>query len=144
MHKKGKAMKKINSIHYGGKILLFSGVIGILIPAILWLVNLGWNNPLVETLMRIALLAGLCIGCIFCIHLGIELHQDKKINQYYHVHSKMKILISDTEYECATCGNRQVHKSDTYCRMCGVVFETWENRTPQEVLDSDKRDQKRV
>ena len=131
-------MKKINSIHYGGKILLIGGTIGLLIPIILWLLSDDWSSPGLFLMAKIASFIGMLILLFFFVLLAIELYQDRKINKYYAAHKNVKIRRGDNQYECAACGNRCVQKEDMHCIICGIRFEEGKTKTPQEILDSEK------
>ena len=115
-----------------------AGVIGILIPVVLWLISNVWNNPAIQIWMWFFLVAGAVIVLLFFVHLAIELHQDKKIDNYYTAHKKVKIAVTDG-YECGSCGNRKVGEKDTYCTVCGVQFEAYQDKTPQEIVEGRKR-----
>lgn len=128
-------MKKINSINYGGKILFIGIIFGILIPIIFAGLSYVLHSSGLLVIMKVSFVFGMLILFCFFVHLGIELHQDKKIERYYSVHGKRKIFIADGKYECGTCGNCQVQKKDSYCKVCGVVFEMDSDKTPQEILE---------
>lgn len=129
-------MKKINSINYGGKILLAGGILVILLPAALWLISCIWRNNVIMLVMKISF--GMLILLLFFIHLSSEFNQDRKINKYYITHQNMKIMVSKGKYECSACGNRQIFRTDTFCRICGVHFEKCKDKTPQEILNIKK------
>ena len=129
-------MKKINSINYGANILMAGCVFGIIIPVILWIITGVWDNNILQSMMKVSFGVGIIIFVIFFVHLGIEFRQDSKIDKYYSAHKNVKIHISSGEYECGSCGSRQVHKEDTHCRICGEHFGEDIDKSPQEILDS--------
>lgn len=131
-------MKKINSIHYGGKVLLIGGTVGLLIPTILWLIADDWSSPEFFLLAKLSSFIGMLILLFFFVMLVIELYQDKKINKYYAAHKNVKIRMESGEYECAACGSRCVQKEDINCIVCGIRFEEGKDKTPQEILDFKK------
>ena len=45
------SMKKINSIHYGGRVLVVGGIITVVIPALCWLLSI-WLNKSILLLIR--------------------------------------------------------------------------------------------
>lgn len=128
-------MKKINSIHYGGKILLAGILFGIFIPLVLVALSKIWNSNILQVMLKISFVLGMLILVLFFIHLGIEFYQDKKIDRYYSSHGKRKVFIADDKYECGMCGNRQVQETDIFCKLCGVQFENESDKTPQEILE---------
>ena len=131
-------MKKINSIHYGGRILFSSLICGILFPALLWLVGKGLRWELLFVAAKIFCVIGLLIFVGFFVFLKIELTQDKKIDRYYSMHKNRKIAKENGRYECAACGNWQVSSDDTHCRICGIHFAESKDLSPQEILDMKK------
>lgn len=76
-------MKKINSIDYGGKFIGIGAVFLIALPAVL---SFLMNGPHAAVL-RVIRLAFITIGGMieigFFVLLGIELHQDRIIAEYY-------------------------------------------------------------
>lgn len=127
-------MKKINSIHYGGRVLIIGGIIAVVIPVLCWLLSIWLNNSIFLLMRNSFFVLGLLIIAGFFLWLTIEFHQDKKIETYYAHHRKIKIPLNDGGYECYQCGSRQVTKTDSYCRVCGVVFEAYEDKKPQEIV----------
>lgn len=116
-----------------------AGVIGILIPAVLWLFSKVWSSELLQLMITVCFSIGGLIAVLFFVHLAIELHQDKKIDKYYTAHKKVKLVIPGGGYECGSCGNRKVGEKDTYCTVCGVQFEAYQDKTPQEIVEGRKR-----
>lgn len=113
-------MKKINSIWYGGNVILLEIVlvfglpIGIMIiPSDFKIFNVIWH---------ISFTIGVIILVGFSILLTIELHQDKKLNAYYNSQRMNKLIISESKYECQVCGNREIKKHDTHCMICWTHF----------------------
>ena len=129
-------MKKINSIHYGGKVLTIGGLLAIIFPCIFWLLSVILDNDAFLFARNLCFVLGSIIIIIFFLHLGIELRQDKKIANYYSTHRNIKIPRTDGAYECYSCGSLQVKEDDSYCKTCGVVFAQYEDKLPQEILDN--------
>lgn len=128
-------MKKINSIDYGGKVIGIGCIFALGIPIILLMIN----QVVALKLISILIIASVAIGGIilagFFIHLAIELRQDKKIDAYYSRHKNIKLKISDTYYECSTCGNRRLKVNSKNCDICGCRFEDIKEKTPQEIIN---------
>jgi len=76
-------MKKINSIDYGGKIILIGLIPFIVIPFTLFLLNKVCGNQIVEIVMIISVVIGAMMESGFFIHLTIELYQDRIIDKFY-------------------------------------------------------------
>lgn len=129
-------MRKINSIHYGGKVLTIGVIVGVVIPCICWLFAVIFGLKILLVIRNVFFVLGMVIMILFFLHLAIEFYQDKKIDQYYTSHNQVKQDMGAGVYECASCGNRQVTQSDHYCRLCGVEFIEYKDKTPQEILDS--------
>ena len=73
-------MKKINSIHFGGKMILLAVIIGFILPLIEWFINGTWNLPLILT--------GVAIIVVFLIIFAVEMKQDNGKIPYYIKHLK--------------------------------------------------------
>jgi len=112
-------MKKINSISYGGKIILTGAIFAFMIPFGIMIFPLKIN---VLTTISSIFFLGVTILMGFGIFLAIELHQDKKLNAYYKREQTQKVKISENKYECQVCGNREVNQNDTCCKICGTSF----------------------
>lgn len=118
-------MKKINSIGYGGKVILCGIILFVILPSILsFIPTHGKLIPLISNLSKV-IGAILLIG--FTIVLLIELHQDKKIDKQYEKVKYKKIQISKDQYECQACGYCKVNDKDKFCKVCGVHFIEKEN-----------------
>ena len=116
-------MKKINSIWFGTKILAAAGILILVIPAFLYLIDLFLiRYNMLKHIMKVSLAIGVAILMVFSIILIIELSQDKKINRMYNKVKYRKIEFSKNAYECQHCGNQKVQESDLYCKVCGIKF----------------------
>lgn len=73
------AMKKINSIDYGGKVIGTGLVFLVAIPAMLYVLNCFLHSPVIQTLMTVSLMIGAIIEAGFGCVLLIELRQDRII-----------------------------------------------------------------
>lgn len=113
-------MKKINSIGYGVKVISIGILCTFIIPIILYIVPFQWD--LLKLLCKISFLVGILVLSLFFIWLKIELHQDKKINEYFKNNKNKKLSIGDGKFECQACGNRQVKLIDKRCSVCGIRF----------------------
>lgn len=113
---------KINSIGYGGKILVLIGVFLLLIPSLLLALQYFFYLPIIHALIRVSLIIGAIIVALFVLLLMVEFSQDRRINRYYASHTNMKIQLSDGRYECQSCGNTRLKASDRQCGICGVKF----------------------
>lgn len=84
------AMKKINSIDYGGKVIGTGLVFLVAIPAMLYVLNCFLHSPVIQTLMTVSLMIGAIIEAGFGCVLLIELRQDRIIRQYYEANPSSK------------------------------------------------------
>lgn len=130
-------VKKINSIDYGGKVIGIGCVFALGIPTILLIINQVVTLKLISILAIGSAVIGGIILVGFFIHLAIELRQDKKIDAYYSRHKNIKLKISDTYYECSTCGNRKLKVNSKNCDICGCRFEDIKDKTPQEIVNEN-------
>lgn len=76
-------MKKINSINYGGKVIGIGLIFVLIIPVVLFFLNLIVKSHVIQVIQIISIVIGLLIEVAFFIHLAIELKQDRIINKYY-------------------------------------------------------------
>ncbi len=127
-------MKKINSIHFGGRVIGIGLAVMLLIPGVLLGINYFLHYRLLEILAGGCFALGAVILLGFVLILRTELKQDKKIEQYYGKHKNVKIKLSGGRYECGACGNRAVAEEHTHCSVCGCKYEAEPDRTPQEIL----------
>ncbi len=76
-------MKKINTINYGGKVILVGFVFLALLPVILNILNRFLNSSIIKIVMYVSICVGIvmeaCFGCI----LYLEFKQDRKISRFY-------------------------------------------------------------
>ena len=72
--------------------------------------------------MQISLIVGSIILIFFIGMLTIEFNQDKRINREYKNIIKTKILLENGSYECQSCGNKFVTKTNKSCNICGTIF----------------------
>ena len=131
-------MKKINSIHYGEKVLITALFFSCVCPSVLWIFSNIWVWEGWSKLIIVSIAIGCIILVLFFVHLTVELRQDKKINNYYEENSNVKLPIGKGCFECAACGNRSVYQNDTNCSICGICFVGVENKRPQDVLEIRK------
>lgn len=131
-------MKKINSIDYGGKIIGAGLIFAFVVPILLWLLNWAIQSPIVIIVIKVSIALGALILLGFFVHLAVEFHQDRKIDHYYSTHRNIKIMIKDGSYECGACGNRTVKENDIHCLVCGVHFADCEDKTPQEIIKTER------
>ncbi|MBP3887199.1 MAG: hypothetical protein J6F30_06055 [Cellulosilyticum sp.] len=129
-------MKKINSIHYGGKVIGIGCIFAFIIPLCIKLVNMIFPHAILSLFIMLSIGIGAIILLLFFIHLAIELRQDAKIDTYYSTHQNIKTPLHNGLYECASCGNRLVKHADTKCEICGVFFEDYQDKSPQEIIDT--------
>lgn len=113
-------MKKINSIGYGGKVILVGILFTFNIPILIYFVP--YKCSLFNIISKISFLIGILILLLFFIWLKIELYQDKKMNEYFANNKNTISSIGENKFECPTCGNRLVKPSDKWCSVCGVKF----------------------
>lgn len=135
-------MKKMNSINYGGKVIVVGLIIMLLIPSILLWLYTFWRCKCIVILAGVLFVIGMGILIGFAVLLFIELRQDKRIDKYYSEHKNVKIKLDNGKYECGVCGNRAIRADSLYCNMCGCKYESNEDRTPQEILEFSNRNQK--
>ena len=116
-------MKKINSNGYGAKmafiIVLFLLILPLIGHILHIFIGMDWLLLSISILMGI----GVCLMLLMILLLVVELHQDKRLNQYCEVHRNRKVPISDGHVECQACGNRSLRASDKRCNVCGCRFE---------------------
>jgi hypothetical protein len=129
-------MKKIDSIHYGGRVIGIGLVLLVLIPAVLLIVGRISHLDVLSLVAYFSMVVGALIEVLFFVFLLIESRQDKKIDAYVQSHKRVKITLPDGKYECGSCGNRNVRGLDTECLACGITFEQDEYRSSQDILDS--------
>lgn len=127
-------MRKLNSIHYGSKVITVGLIFLFLIPLTLFLVKQFLQNKILNYASYTSIFAGLTILLLFFFILIIELNQDKKIDRYFQMHKKVKINLTNGKYECGCCGNRNISESDTRCNVCGVEFQNLKLRTSEDIL----------
>ena len=127
-------MKKINSIHFGGRVIGIGLAVMLPIPGVLLGINRFLHHRWLEILAGGCFVLGAVILLGFALILRTELKQDKKIERYYGNHKNVKIKLSEGRYECGACGNRAVSKEQTHCGVCNCKFEAEPDRTPQEIL----------
>lgn len=116
------AMKKINSIGYGGKILAIGMVFLLLIPMITYIISPICRHVVYKYIGKISLLIGLLTLLFLALLLTIELRQDRKLNLYYDSQKNKKLKLGNDIFECQSCGNRKIQASDTSCPICGIHF----------------------
>lgn len=76
-------MKKINTIDYGGKVILIGLVFLAALPIALKVLNYFVNSHVVKIVMYISIGVGIGIEAYFGCVLALELWQDRKINDFY-------------------------------------------------------------
>lgn len=116
-------MKKINSIGYGGKVIGIGALLLVVIPLILKIASYLTRRLVFPLLSKISVCCGAVILVGFAILLAIELHQDKRLNNYYKGKRNVRRALPSNLFECAACGNRQVTAHDTSCPVCGIRFK---------------------
>ena len=95
---------KINSIHFGGTWIVISLVIGILLPAVIWIVTdvFYWG---------LSILGGIILFC-FIIVFGIEMKQDSGKKPYYERYLSDEIPFDPDKQtaviKCSICTGEQV------------------------------------
>ncbi len=119
-------MKKINSIHYGSRVIAVGLIFLVLFPLAFWGVNQWLQNEALSTAAYVSMIIGAAIEIFLFVYLIIESKQDKMIDADYQRHMKMKIPLPDGKFECGNCGNRNVRASDTGCVACGITFDNAE------------------
>ena len=115
-------MKKINSIHFGGKFIWLMVIFMVIIPGSLWLFNYFFENPIISRIIVVSIIMGALLGLLFLIVLSVELNQDKRLNKKYEKMKGCKISLDNNRFECANCGNTHVKAYDKACRVCGQIF----------------------
>ena len=113
-------MKKINSIWYGGKVILVGSILAFGIPLVIKIVPIKFR--FLNIMARTSFIIGIIMLLVFSIVLFIELHQDKRMNEYYNSCRNTKNKIGEGKYECQSCGNRDVKESSKVCNICGAKF----------------------
>ena len=113
-------MKKINSIGYGGKVILVGIVFAFIIPMLIYVISK--KDSMLCDISKISFGIGVLILVLFFVWLKIELYQDKKLNKQYEKNKNKKLLVEKDIYECQACGNRRVVKLDKTCNICGNKF----------------------
>lgn len=116
-------LKKINSIGYGGKILFAAVLFGAVIPVVIGVVSFFAESAVLTVCAKISFAIGVAIAVFLIALLSVELHQDKKLNDFYQSHSNVKTVLGNGFCECPSCGNKKVKPSDKHCAVCGVTFE---------------------
>lgn len=121
-------MKKIDSIHFGGRFIWLMLIFMVIIPVVLGCVNIFLKSSIIISLIIVSFIAGALIGLIFLIILAIELRQDRNLNKKYAAMKSVKIFLENNRFECANCGNIHVTNDDKVCKVCGQIFETTNNK----------------
>ena len=116
-------MKKINSIHYGYRIVIAILLFLVILPAMLYVLSMLISAEWLSLLIMISMALGSALLLFLILLLIIELHQDKRINRYYEKHRNRKLQIANTAYECQACGNRKLNAGDKSCPVCGSRFQ---------------------
>lgn len=116
-------MKKINSIGYGHLILRWIIFFLFVLPLSFYIAYTLFQLKLFSILMKTSFGLGLLLSVGFIVLLTIELHQDKKLDQYYSCTKDIKLPLSSGKYECQLCGNKNLTKKDTFCQVCGQKFK---------------------
>lgn len=110
---------KINSIHYGAKVLGGGGLLwGLGIVIVTWA-----RNEVVQEIGRYLSGVGLVILGFMVLWLIIEGFQDRYWNHYDLSQRKRKVKLENGHFECQNCGNRNVKESEQICSICGCHFE---------------------
>lgn len=79
----GAGMKKINSIHYGPRVIGIGAVFLAVIPAAVCLLNRVLGGAVPDAIMYVSVgIGALMMIAFFCL-LAIELRQDRIIERYY-------------------------------------------------------------
>ena len=99
-------MKKINSIFYGSHIIGIGLLFLIPIPLFLYFINRHICSIVLSYAIGVSIVVDIIVECTFGILLIIELHQDKKIQNYCPNHRNIKIRLQEGKYEYLNCGNR--------------------------------------
>lgn len=115
-------MKKINSNHYGHKVLGSAALFLFVLPPCCRLLFSLFPVHFLKIIMSVSFGTGLLIAVLFTILLIVELHQDKVMNRKYAALKNTKLAVGNGLYECQSCGNRQVQKTDKECEVCGTKF----------------------
>ena len=113
-------MKKINSIGYGGKVILVGIICAFIIPMSISVIFK--NDSMLWNISKISFGIGVLILVLFFVLLKIELYQDKKLNNHYEKNKNEKLLVGEDTYECQACGNRRIRQRDKICNICGNKF----------------------
>lgn len=124
-------MKKINSVGYGGNVIGVGTVLFAVIPLILKVAAYLTGKLVFSLLGKISFCCGAVILVGFAILLAVELHQDKKLNNYYQNKRNERRALPNNLFECAACGSRQVAEHDTSCPVCGIRFKLEEEQNGQ-------------
>lgn len=116
-------MKKINSIHYGHKIVFAIVLFLVILPVLFYLISLLISADWLSLMIKISMALGSGILLFLALLLMVELRQDKRINRYYVNHRNRKLQTPNAVYECQACGNRKLSAGDTCCPVCGSRFQ---------------------
>ena len=116
-------MKKINSNGYGARMAFVIVLFLVILPLLGHTLHICAGGEWLLPLIRISMGIGTCLLLLMILLLVVELHQDKRQNQYYEAHRNRKVPLSDGHAECQACGNRSLHAEDTRCNVCGCHFE---------------------
>ena len=119
---------KINSNGYGGQILAVAGIFIIVLPLGLYIFRRLFNlaeteNAVTLIAIKISLAVGVVIVGLFTLLLTVEFIQDCVLDTYYSRNKKIKVSLSDGQYECPHCGARNIRALDKHCPICGKDFQ---------------------
>lgn len=76
-------MKKINSIHYGNRLLAAGLIFLVPVPLVLSAINRTMNSEIMSGAGIGSIAAGAVIELTMAVILAIESHQDRTIDEYY-------------------------------------------------------------
>ncbi len=115
---------KINSIHFGPRVVAIIGLLTLAAPAVLYLCYsvlgfLGIHLELILSAVSISFAAGVALLALFVLLLGVEFVQDRSRDRQYKRTRMRKLEISEGWYECQACGNRLLRAEDKACDVCG-------------------------
>lgn len=118
----------INLIHFGGPALTVIGLLGIVLPLLLYGLSLllqAVHLPyaFAQRLMVVSLALGGALLVAFIILLIVEQIQDARLYQVYRRGREKRLLLPDGHYECQFCGCRALREFEHICPVCGKTLQ---------------------
>lgn len=111
---------RTNSAASGSRVLLLAGLLLKALPVGFYILGRVFSKNLFSALTVLSITSGGVILLLFLTLLCIEAHREKTRKTVKTTFCKLPL--SDGEFLCQSCGNRDIGASDKTCGVCGVRF----------------------